>query len=72
VSLIGFIRSTTPTLLSDELRGAAEVAESLAVDLGNALDNNPFIGEEWMAVAGEFREMARRLEIRLQSIFKGG
>src|SRR6266481_3184952 len=56
---------TTPTLLPDILRSAAEQALAMAADPLNALDDNPYIGREWSAVALELSAVAKSLETRV-------
>ena len=60
---------TTPTLLPDKLREAGDVALKKAVDPLNVLDNNPFIGREWLLVGLVFKIMAKDLEDRLIDLF---
>lgn len=66
------LAKTTPTLLPEQLRELAVEAERLAVDPLNAVDNNPVIAREWIAVGGGFRMLAEWLERRFNDLFSGG
>src|SRR5438128_1762198 len=59
---------TTPTLLPEVLRAAADQAFAMAADPINLLDNNPHIGREWSAVALELSPVAASLERRVFSL----
>ena len=59
---------TSPTLLPDALRAAADQALALAADPINLLDDNPFIAREWSAVAIELSAAAASLERRVFSL----
>lgn len=67
-----FLDKTTPTLLPDLLRKTAAEAERRAVDPLNALENNPMISREWIAVGGALRVAAEWLDTRLADLFNGG
>lgn len=66
------LSDTIPTMLSEQMRAASAVAMRRAIDPLNKMDDNPYIGQEWIVVASLLWNSAATLDKRLSSIFSTG
>lgn len=62
---------TIPTKLAEQLRSAASEALARSTDPLNKLDDNPYIGQEWLVVSSVLWSAAATLEKRLSTLFEG-
>jgi hypothetical protein len=63
------LSATTPTKLPELFREAAKEALGMSSDPLNSLDDNPFIGREWLAVSHVLWSAAASLDAALARVF---
>jgi hypothetical protein len=66
------LAATIPTMLPERLRNEAREALERSADPLNKLDDNPYIGQEWLLVSSVLWSAAASLDTRLSALFEIG
>jgi hypothetical protein len=66
------LAETIPTMLPERLRDEARDALKRSTDPLNKLDDNPYIGQEWLLVSSVLWSAAASLDVRLSALFEVG